>query len=46
MNNPLAFIHPDAKIGENVVIEPFAFIDKDTEIGNGCLLYTSPSPRD
>ena len=35
MNNPLAFIHPDAKIGENVVIEPFAYIDKDTEIGNG-----------
>ena len=35
MNNPSAFIHPDAKIGENVVIEPFAYIDKDTEIGNG-----------
>ena len=35
MNNSSAFIHPDAKIGENVVIEPFAYIDKDTEIGNG-----------
>jgi UDP-3-O-[3-hydroxymyristoyl] glucosamine N-acyltransferase len=36
MNNPSAFVHPDAKIGQNVVIEPFAYIDKDTEIGDGC----------
>ena len=36
MNKPSAFIHPDAKIGQNVVIEPFAYVDKDTEIGDGC----------
>ena len=36
MNNPSAFVHPDAKIGQNVVIEPFAYVDKDTEIGDGC----------
>ena len=36
MNKTPAFIHPDAKIGENVIIEPFAYIDRDTEIGNGC----------
>ena len=36
MNNSSAFVHPDAKIGQNVVIEHFAYIDKDTEIGDGC----------
>ena len=25
MISPLAYIHPDAKIGENVEIAPFAF---------------------
>lgn len=34
MNQTNAYIHPDAKIGENVQIEPFAFIDKDVEIGD------------
>ena len=33
--NPLASIHPDARIGENVVIEPFATIKGDVEIGDG-----------
>ena len=32
---PMANIHPDAKIGENVVIEPFATIGADVEIGAG-----------
>lgn len=31
-----AYIHPDAKIGNNVVIEPFAYIDSDVVIGDGC----------
>lgn len=30
-----AFIHPSAKIGNNVIIEPFAYIGEDTEIGDG-----------
>lgn len=30
-----ANIHPNAKIGENVIIEPFATIYDDVEIGNG-----------
>ena len=34
MISPLAYIHPDAKIGENVEIAPFVFIDKNVEIGN------------
>ncbi len=32
--SPLAYIHPEAQIGENVEIGPFAFIDKNVVIGN------------
>ncbi len=32
---PLAHIHPDAKIGSGVVIEPFVTIDSNVEIGDG-----------
>jgi len=35
MISKLAFIHPDAKIGENVTIEPFAYIAGNTVIGDG-----------
>ena len=35
MNQPLAYVHPQAKIAQNVVIEPFAVIHKDVEIGEG-----------
>ncbi|MDB5273913.1 MAG: lpxA [Chitinophagaceae bacterium] len=35
MNQPLAYIHPQAKIADNVVIEPFAMIHKNVEIGEG-----------
>lgn len=28
------FIHPNAKIGNNVVIEPFAYVDEGVEIGD------------
>lgn len=35
MNQPLAYIHPDAKIAKNVVVEPFTTIYKDVEIGEG-----------
>lgn len=35
MNQPLAYIHPQAKIADNVVIEPFVTIHKDVEIGEG-----------
>lgn len=30
-----AFIHPDAKIGANVTIDPFTYIAGDVEIGDG-----------
>lgn len=32
--SPLAYVHPEAKIGDNNIIGPFCFIDKDTVIGN------------
>jgi len=35
MNQPLAFIHSEAKIAENVVIEPFTTISKNVTIGEG-----------
>ena len=35
MNQPLAYIHPEAKIAQNVVIEPFTTINKNVEIGEG-----------
>ena len=35
MKQPLAYIHPDAKIADNVVIEPFATIDKNVVIDEG-----------
>jgi len=35
MNQPLAYVHSDAKIASNVVIEPFVTIAKNVEIGEG-----------
>ena len=35
MKQPLAYIHPAAKIASNVVIDPFVTIDKNVEIGEG-----------
>ncbi|HBG24743.1 MAG: acyl-[acyl-carrier-protein]--UDP-N-acetylglucosamine O-acyltransferase [Bacteroidetes bacterium GWF2_41_61] len=31
-----SYIHPDAKIGKDVTIEPFAYIAGNVEIGDGC----------
>ncbi len=35
MKQPLAYIHPDAKIASTVVIDPFVTVDKNVEIGEG-----------
>ncbi len=35
MKQPLAYIHPSAKIAKNVVIDPFVTIDQNVEIGEG-----------
>ena len=39
MYSQLAVIHPEAKIGENVSIGPFAIIDKDVVIGDHCRIH-------
>ena len=36
MNQPLSYVHPNAKIAKTVVIEPFTTIDKNVVIGNNC----------
>ncbi|MCX6231005.1 MAG: acyl-ACP--UDP-N-acetylglucosamine O-acyltransferase [Bacteroidetes bacterium] len=35
MNQPLAYVNPQAKVAKNVVIEPFVTIDKNVIIGEG-----------
>ncbi|MEH6656475.1 acyl-ACP--UDP-N-acetylglucosamine O-acyltransferase [Leeuwenhoekiella marinoflava] len=35
MNQPLAYVHPGAKIAKNVVIEPFTTINNNVVIGEG-----------
>ena len=41
MNQPLANIHPNAKIGAGVIIEPFATVSDDVTIGDGS--YIGPT---
>lgn len=41
MKQPLAYVHPDAKIADNVVIEPFVSIDHDVVIGEGTRIGSS-----
>jgi UDP-N-acetylglucosamine acyltransferase len=35
MISKLAFVHPDAKLGKDVTVEPFAYIAGNVEIGEG-----------
>lgn len=41
MKQPLAYVHPDAKVADNVVIEPFVSIDRDVVIGEGSRIGSS-----
>ena len=34
------YIHPEAKIGKNVIIDPFVAIEKNVEIGDGTHVYS------
>jgi len=34
--HPLATVHPNAKLGDNVEVGPYAYIDEFVEIGDGC----------
>lgn len=46
MIQPLAYIHPQAKIAENVVIEPFVTIYKDVVIGEGSWIGSNATIMD
>lgn len=42
----LAYVHKDAKIGANVIIEPFAYIEGEVEIGEGTHIMSGAQVRD
>lgn len=37
--SPLAYVHPEAKIGANNIIGPFCYIDKNTVLGDNNVLH-------
>lgn len=39
--SPLAFVHPEAKLGDNNLIGPFCYIDKDTVLGDNNVLQNN-----
>ena len=39
--SPLAFVHPEAKLGDGNIIGPFCYIDRNTVIGNNNVLQNS-----
>ena len=39
--SPLAYIHPEAQIGDNNIIGPFCCIDKDVVIGDNNILMNT-----
>lgn len=39
--SPMAFVHPDAKLGENNIIGPFCYIDADVVIGDNNVFQNS-----
>lgn len=39
--SPLAYVHPEAKLGDNNVVGPFCFIDRDVVIGNDNVFLNS-----
>jgi len=43
--SPQAFVHPGAKLGENVIIEAFAYIDDNVEIGDGTHIMSKADIR-
>lgn len=39
--SPLAFVHPEAKLGDNNIIGPFCYIDRNTVIGDNNVFHNS-----
>ena len=46
MISNLAYVHPNAKIGNNVTIDPFAYIEGDVVIGDDCHIFPHASVLD
>lgn len=46
MIHNLAYVHPDAKLGEGVTVEPFAYISGDVVIGAGTQIHAHASILD
>ncbi len=44
--SPLAFVHPDAKLGEGVIIDPFVSVAGDVEIGDGTHIHSHATIMD
>ena len=45
MIQPLAYVHPSAKISDHVIIDPFVTIHADVEIGEGTHVMSGATPR-
>lgn len=45
MNNisPLSFVHPEAKLGDNITVGAFVYIDRNVEIGDNCFIHSHTS---
>ncbi|MCH5237207.1 MAG: acyl-ACP--UDP-N-acetylglucosamine O-acyltransferase [Muribaculaceae bacterium] len=39
----LAFVHPEARLAEDVIVDAFAYIDRNVEIGEGCHIHPHAS---
>lgn len=39
--SPLAYVHPEAQLGDNNIIGPFCYIDKNTIIGDNNIFQNS-----
>lgn len=43
MISNLSFVHPNAKLGDNVTVDPFAYIGDNVVMGDGCHIHTNAS---
>ncbi len=41
--SPLAYVHPDARLADDVRVDAFAYIDANVEIGSGCHIMSHAS---
>ena len=39
--HPLAYVHPEAQLGDNNIIGPFCFVDRDVVIGDNNVFQNS-----